>query len=128
MLLVHPISVFPMKIYINHRIFLSSRQCSICKKMLQPPACTISEIDRDLVFIKSSIFIPKGSRCCEQHVFQGRLRPDAYNAIRAFQIINTPFSSTDVIVWFDIFRNHYNSFQCFDFDVPFSMSDVDCYN
>ena len=117
-----------MKICFNLRMFSSFRQCSMCTKMLQPPVCTISKIDRDSVFIKSNILIPKGSRCCEQHVLQGRLRPDAYNEIRPFQTTNTPFSSTDVIVWFDIFRNHYNSFRYFDFDLPFSMSDTDCYN
>jgi hypothetical protein len=41
--------------------------------MLEPPACIISEIDRDLVFIKSNIFIPKDSRCCEEHIFQDYL-------------------------------------------------------
>jgi hypothetical protein len=54
--------------------------------MLESPACTISEIDRDLVFIKSNIFIPKDSRCCEEHVFQKRLLPDAYNEIRPFNM------------------------------------------
>jgi len=109
-------------------MFLSFRQCSICKEMLEPPACTISEIDRDLVFIKSNIFIPKDSRCCEEHVFQKRLLPDAYNEIRPFKITNASFSSTDVIIWFEKFRNHYNSFRYFDFDLPFTMSDTDCYN
>jgi hypothetical protein len=54
-------------------MFLSFRQCSICKEMLEPSACTISEIDRDLVFIESNIFIQKDSRCREEHIFQDYL-------------------------------------------------------
>ena len=128
MLLSHHISMFLMKIDFKHRMFLSFRQCSICKEMLQPPVRTISEIDRDLVFIKSNIFIPEGSRCCDAHVFQGRLRPGAFNIVRPYKITNTPFSSIDVIIWFDKFRDHYNSVRYFDFDLPFTMSDSDCYN
>jgi hypothetical protein len=96
--------------------------------MLQPPVRIISEMDRDLIFIKSNIFIPPGSRCCDEHTFKGRLRPGAFDQVRPYKITNTSFSSTDVIIWFDLFRNHYNSFRYFDFDLPFTMSEVDCYN
>ena len=89
---------------------------------------TISPEDRDLLFIKSNIFIPKGSRCCEDHLYNGRLRVDALYEIRPFKITQTDFSSTDVITWFSKFRDHYNFARYFDFDPPFLMTDVDCYN
>ncbi len=87
-----------MKTCFNHGMFLSFRQRLICKKVLQPPVCTIYEVGRDLIFVKTNIFIPKGSRCCEKSVFQERLLPDAYDEIRPFTTTNTPFSSTDAII------------------------------
>ena len=128
MLLSHHISMFLMKIYFNHRILLSFRQCSISKEMLQPPARTISETDRDFVFIKCDVFIPEGSRCCDEPVFHGRLRPNAFDKVRPYKITNTSFSFMDVIIWFDKFRDHCNSVRYFDFDLPFTMSGNDCYN
>ncbi|CAF2730030.1 unnamed protein product [Rotaria sp. Silwood2] len=106
----------------------SHQQCSVCRKFLKSSLCTISEEDRELLFIKSNIFIPQGSRCCEDHVYKERLRIDALNEIRPFKIAQTNFSSTDVITWFGKFRDYYNSTQHFDFDIPFIMSDFDCYN
>ena len=104
------------------------RQCSVCRKCLTTSLSTISPEDRDLLFIKSNIFIPKGSRCCEEHLYDGRLRVDALYEIRPFKITQTDFSSTDVITWFSKFRDHYSFSRYFDFDPQFLMSDIDCYN
>ena len=89
---------------------------------------TISDEDRDLLFIQSNIFIPKGSRCCRGHVLDGRLIHDDLNKIRPREIIQISFSSSDILTWFDKFRNHYNSIHYFDFDLPFAMSEFDYYN
>ena len=58
----------------------------------------------------------------------GRLYINAFNRIRPYKIVQIAFSSTDVMLWFNKFRDHYNSFQVFDFGPPFTMSDFDCYN
>ena len=89
---------------------------------------TISDEDRDLLFIQSNIFIPQGSRCCRGHVVDGRLINDDLNKIHPREIIHKSFSSSDILTWFDKFRNHCNSIRCFDFDLPFAMSEFDCYN
>ncbi|CAF2649708.1 unnamed protein product [Rotaria sp. Silwood2] len=90
--------------------------------------CTIPDEDRDILFIQSNIFIPKGSRCSPCHVVDGRLINDDLHRIRPLQIIQTSFSSSDILTWFDEFRYHYNSIRYFDFDSPFAMSESDCYN
>ena len=104
------------------------RQCSACRQYLKSSSCTISEEDRELLFIKSNIFLREGSRCCKDHIRDKRLRIDAFHKIRPFKIANIDFSSTDVIAWFNKFRAHYNCIQYFDSNVPFVMSDIDCYN
>ena len=49
--------------------------------------CTISEVDREVLFIKNNIFISKGSRCCKGHLCDKRLRINALNEIYPFKII-----------------------------------------
>ncbi|CAF3025401.1 unnamed protein product, partial [Rotaria sp. Silwood2] len=102
-------------------------RCVVCREVMNSTV-TVSDQDRDLLFIKSNILIPKGSRCCPGHVVNERLRIDDLNKIRPHTITQTPFSCTDILTWFDKFRDHYNSFRYFDFDHPITMSDIDCYN
>ena len=104
------------------------RQCSVCRKHLKASLCTISEIDREVLFIKNNIFVPKGSRCCKDHLHDKRLRIDALNEICPFKINGIDFSSTSVVAWLNKFREHYNSIRYFDFNLPFIMSDIGCYN
>lgn len=96
--------------------------------MIKSKCKNIPELDRDLIFIQSNIFVPDGSRCCEEHILDDRLKPDALNRIRPYQIVKSCFSSADVLTWFDKFRNQLNSMRFVNFDRPFAMSDVDCYN
>ena len=104
------------------------RQCTVCRKFLKSSLRTICEEDQELLFIQSNIFVPEGSRCCEEHLRNERLSHDALNEIRPFKVTETMFSSSDVISWFSKFRNRYNSIRYFDFDPSFRMSDFDCYN
>ncbi|CAF3950565.1 unnamed protein product [Rotaria sp. Silwood2] len=106
----------------------SHQQCSVCREALKSTYCTISEKDRDLLFIKNNIFIPKGSRCCRDHIVNERLCTGALNEIRPFKVTTTAFAATDVITWFTKFRDHYSSARYCDFEPPFTMSDIDCYN
>ena len=104
------------------------RQCTVCRKFLRSSLRTIRDEDQELLFIQSNIFVPQGSRCCEDNLSNGRLNHDALNEIRPFKVTETLFSSSNVIAWFSKFRNRYNSIRYFDFDSPFRMSDFDCYN
>ncbi|CAF2578622.1 unnamed protein product [Rotaria sp. Silwood2] len=106
----------------------SHQQCSVCREALKSTYCTISEKDRDLLFIKNNIFIPKGSRCCRDHIVNERLCTGALNEIRPFKVTRTAFAATDVITGFTKFRDHYSSARYCDFEPPFTMSDIDCYN
>ena len=116
-------------IKINKRIIilLRFRRCVVCREVISSTSI-IPDQDRDVLFIKSNIFIPKGSRCCPGHVVNDRLCIDDLNKIRPNKIIRTPFTSIDILTWFDKFRDHYNSIRYFDFDSPFAMSEIDCYN
>ncbi|CAF4500569.1 unnamed protein product [Rotaria sp. Silwood2] len=105
----------------------SHHHCVVCRENVNS-TCTVSDEDRDLLFMQSNIFIPKGSRCCPDHVVDGRLINDNLNKIRPRDIMQTSFSATDILTWLGKFRNHYNSIRYFDFDPPFSMSESDCYN
>ena len=67
-------------------------------------------------------------QCCRGHVVDGRLINDDLNKIHPREIIQISFSCSDILTWFDKFRNHYNSIRYFDFDLPFAMSGFDCYN
>ncbi len=126
MLLFHLISMLGKTNNID-RIFLLFRQCAVCRGSLKSvPAVTISEKDRDELFINSNIFIPKGSRCCRGHyIFEDRLPAEVLNSIRPRGVIDTPLSSNDVLTWFNKFRQYCTSICYFDFDPPFNMSEFD---
>ena len=110
-----------------NRILLCCRRYVVYQKNISS-TITIFDEDRDLLFIQSNIFIPKGSRCCRGHVSDGRLINDDLNQIRPREIIQISSSSSDILTWFDKFRNHYNSICYSDFDLPFAMSEFDCNN
>jgi hypothetical protein len=119
--------MFLIKINNRNRILLRFSRCLVCREAMSS-TFTISNQNRDVLFIKSNIFIPEGGRCCPSHVVKERLRIDDLNQIRPHDITQTPFSSIDILTWFDKFRAHYNSIRYFDFDHPITMSDIDCYN
>ena len=110
-----------------NKILLCCRRYVVCQENISS-TITISDEDRDLLFIQSNIFIPKGSRCCRGHVVDGRLINDDLDKIRLREIIQISFSSSDILTWFDKFRNHYNSIRYSDFDLPFAMSEFACNN
>ena len=89
---------------------------------------TISDEDRYLLFIQNNIFIPKSSRCYRGHVVDGRLINDDLNKIHPREIIQISFSTSDILTFFEEFRDHYNSIRYFDFDLPYAMSEFVCYN
>ncbi|CAF5067922.1 unnamed protein product, partial [Rotaria sp. Silwood1] len=41
----------------------SKSQCCVCRVQLNPPTMTVKKEDRDNMFVKRNIVIPKGSRC-----------------------------------------------------------------
>jgi hypothetical protein len=112
----------------THSIYLRFGQCFVCRNILISTSCTSLELDRDVLFIKSNIFVSKDSRCCQGHVINARLHIDALNGIRPYKITKIPFSSTDILVLFDKFRDQFNLIRYFDFNCLFTVSNSDCYN
>ena len=72
------------------------RRCVVCRENISS-TITISDEDRELLFIQRNIFISKGSRCCRGHVVDGRLINDDLNKIRPREIIQISFSSSDIL-------------------------------
>ncbi|CAF4109077.1 unnamed protein product [Rotaria sordida] len=79
----------------------SHHRCVVCREDMNS-TCTVPDEDRDLLFMQSNIFIPKGSRCCPDHVVDGRLINDDLNKIRPREIMQISFSSTDILTWLGI--------------------------
>ena len=102
-------------------------RCVVCRENISS-SISISDEDRDLLFIQSNIFISRGSRCCRGHVVDEHLINDDLNKIHLREIVQISFSSSDILTWFDKFRNHYNSIRYFYFYLPFVMSEFDRYN
>ena len=58
--------MFCMKLRQAYRILLC-KQDTVYQKFLKTFLRTICEEDQELLFIQSNIFVPHGSRCCENH-------------------------------------------------------------
>ena len=86
------------------------------------------KIETFSLFKATFLFQQVISRCCRSHVVDGRLINDDLNKIRPREFIQISFSSSGILTWFDKFQNHYNSIRYFDFDLPFAISEFDCYN
>ncbi|CAF3184663.1 unnamed protein product [Rotaria sp. Silwood2] len=106
----------------------SNSQCCVCRIQLNPPAVTVKKEDRDNMFVKRNIVIPKGSRCCKMHTVNGFLSHEAFSAITAYKIREEPFDFNHNMDTMQKLRTMVNSKKHINFDDGFSLSDLDYKN
>jgi hypothetical protein len=95
---------------------------------LTPPTVTIKKEDRDNVFVKRNIIIPKGSCCCDEHTVNGYLSREAFFAITAYKDRQETFGVNYIIDIMQKLRTEVNTNKHLNFDDGFSLSDTDYKN
>ncbi|CAF4941970.1 unnamed protein product [Rotaria sp. Silwood1] len=106
----------------------SKSQCCVCRVQLNPPTMTVKKEDRDNMFVKRNIVIPKGSRCCKMHTVNGFLSHEAFSAITAYKVREEPFDFNHNMDTMQKLRTMVNSKKHINFDDGFSLSDLDYKN
>ncbi|CAF0913279.1 unnamed protein product [Rotaria sordida] len=74
----------------------SHRTCCICSSNLKNNSANISSEDRDFLFFTRNIWIPKGARCCSDHLINHRLKKEAIDEIKPLSIREEELNSSDV--------------------------------
>ncbi len=100
-------------------------QCYVCRVQLTPPTVTVKEEDRDNIFVKRNIVIPKDSRCCAMHTVNGFLSREAFFAITAYKVRYETFDFNYIIDTMQKLRTMVNSNKHINFDDNLALSDVD---
>jgi len=88
----------------------------------------VKKEDRDNMFVKRNIVIPKGSRCCGGHTVNGFLSHEAFFAITAYEVRHETFSFDYIIHTMQKLRTMVNSNKHINFDDGFCLSDIDYKN
>ena len=90
-----------------------------------PPTKTISEEDREAMFMRRSIDITLGSRYCTHHVIDGRLSQEAFYNLTPYKIASRLVSQQNLHHILQMYRKKFSSRKHIDFDDCFSLSDAE---
>ena len=78
--------------------------------------------------IRRNIYIPKGSRCCKDHTFNGYLLRKAFFELTGYKTNYKTFDCSNINNTLEKLRTMVNSNKHIDFDAAFSLSDTDYKN
>ncbi|CAF3014637.1 unnamed protein product [Rotaria sp. Silwood2] len=105
----------------------SHRTCIVCG--LSDETCKVlSKQQRTLIFVKRGIFIPEDARCCSSHIYNKQLSFDSLCQIRVTNFDKLVFDANRLEEIIADFRLIVDNLKTFDFDDPYSLSDMDYYN
>ncbi|CAF0815202.1 unnamed protein product [Didymodactylos carnosus] len=74
----------------------SHKTCCICRAHIDGSSKTVAVEDRNMIFLTKNVMIREGSRCCREHLEDGRLIFDAINIVKPHKIESTLFKAGDV--------------------------------
>ncbi|CAF3389448.1 unnamed protein product [Rotaria socialis] len=105
----------------------SHRSCIVCE--LSDETCKVlSKQQRTLIFVKRGIFISEDARCCPSHIYNKQLNFDSLCQIRGTHFDKLVFDANRLEEIIADFRLIVDNLKTFDFDDPYSLSDMDYYN
>ena len=103
-------------------------ECCICPIVDPRSTAVISDEDRDLIFIREHVFVPKGARCCANHLENGRIPYESFKNLIIYGNELVPFTSDDIKALFLKYRSALESEKQIHFDRLSSLTDTDYYN
>lgn len=90
-----------------------------------PPTKTITEEDREAMFIRRHIDIPIDSRCCAYHMVDNRLTHEAFYSLAPYKKATRVISRENLQAILNSYRDKGNSKKHLDFDDHLCLSDLE---
>ena len=78
----------------------------------------LSDEQRTMIFLKRGIWVPKGARCCSNHLYKGHLLYQAQQSLKQSKTDDILLNTDDVLKLIDDFRLALKHAGSFDFDDP----------
>ena len=103
-------------------------ECCIYPIVDSRSTAVISDEDRDLIFIREHVFVPKGVRCCANHLENKCLPYKSFKKLIIYGNKLVSFTSDDIKALFLKYRSTLETEKQIHFDQPSSLIDTDYYN
>ena len=78
----------------------------------------LSDEQRTMIFLRRGIWVPKGVRCCSNHLYKGHLLYEAQQSVKQSKTDDILLNTDDVLKLIDDFRLALKRAGSFDFDDP----------
>ena len=78
----------------------------------------LSDEQRTMIFLKRGIWVPKGVRCCSNHLYKGHPSCEARQSVKQSKANDILLNTDDVVKLIDDFRLALKHAGSFDFDDP----------
>ena len=78
----------------------------------------LSDEKRTMVFLRRGIWVPKGVRCCSNHLYKGHLLYEAQQSVKQSKADDILLNTDDVLKLTDDFHLALKHAGSFDFDDP----------
>ncbi|UJR34591.1 hypothetical protein I4U23_027367 [Adineta vaga] len=119
----------PLSIVIPiRRTSKSHGTCIVCSANVSSSSHLLSEEQRKIIFFKRGVFIPKGVRCCRDHIDNKQLKYEAIEQISAPHYDELSLDTEGVQNMISDFNSFMTNVKIFDFDDPTSLSDESYFN
>ena len=78
----------------------------------------LSDEQRTMIFLRRGIWIPKGVRCCSNHLYKRHLSYEAWQSVKQSKADDILLNTDDIVKLIDDFRLALKHAGSFDFDDP----------
>ena len=78
----------------------------------------LSDEQRTMIFLTRGIWVPKGVRCCSNHLYKGHLSYEARQSVKQSKADDIILNKSDVEKLIDDFRSSLKHAGSLDFDDP----------
>ena len=103
-------------------------ECCICPIVDTRSTAVISDEGRGLIFIREHVFVPKGARCCANHLENGCLPYESFKKLIIYGNELVSFTSDDIKALLLKYRSTLEAEKQILFDQPSSLTGTDYYN
>ncbi|CAF2079156.1 unnamed protein product [Rotaria magnacalcarata] len=96
----------------------SQGSCIVCPVADSTSMRVLSDEQRTMIFLSRSIWVPKGARCCSNHLYKGHLSYEARQSVKQSKVDDIILNKHNVEKLIDNFRLALKHAGSLDFDDP----------
>ena len=94
------------------------RTCIVCSVTDSKSMQVLSDEQRTMIFLRRGIWVPKGVRCCSNHLYKGHLLYEAQQSVKQSKADDILLNTDDVVELINDFRLALKHAGSSDFDDP----------